>query len=84
MPTYEYRCGRCGVVEIVHAISEPAREHCPVCGRVVKRLVSGGVGFVMEPNGFWEMGRDGRERKVARSEREREWRSIAGREKPIV
>jgi hypothetical protein len=45
----------------------------------VTRLVSGGSGFVFDAAGYWEMGRDGRERKVSRADRERQWHTIAGR-----
>ncbi|MGD0075728.1 MAG: zinc ribbon domain-containing protein [Candidatus Binataceae bacterium] len=84
MPTYEYRCPRCGTIEINHSIAEPARSKCPRCGAKVTRLVSGGSGFVFDSTGYWEMGRDGREKKVPRSDRERQWQSIAGRPRPCI
>ena len=84
MPTYEYRCPRCGTLEINHSIAEPARSACPLCRAKVTRLVSGGSGFLLDTTAFWEMGRDGRERKVPRADRQREWRAVAGRNQPIV
>jgi len=84
MPTYEYQCSRCGTIEISHSIAEPARSACPRCGAKVTRLLSGGSGFLLDAGGYWEMGRDNRERKVSRAERERQWRAIAGRNQPIV
>jgi len=84
MPTYEYRCPRCGTIEISHSIAEPARSKCPLCAARITRLVSGGSGFVIDSASYWEMGRDGREKKVSRADREREWRSAAGRSRPLV
>lgn len=84
MPTYEYNCPRCGLVEISHSITEAARSDCQLCGGTLKRLISGGTGFLLDSGGYWEMARDGRERKVPRAERERQWRAVAGRNKPII
>jgi putative FmdB family regulatory protein len=84
MPTYEYQCPRCGTIEISHSIAEPARSDCPLCGAKVTRLLSGGSGFVFDAAGYWEMGCDGRETKVSRADRERQWHTIAGRGQPPV
>jgi putative FmdB family regulatory protein len=84
MPTYEYQCARCGVVEINHSISEPARDSCPICGGGVRRLISGGSGFLLEHDGFWEMGADGKEQKLPRSEKQREWIGAAGRNRHSI
>ncbi len=84
MPTYEYQCPRCGTVEISQSITEPARSRCPLCAMKVRRLVSAGAGFILDPGGFWETGRDGRERKIPRSEREREWQAAASRKRPLL
>lgn len=40
MPTYEYRCGKCGNFEITQRISEGALSKCPTCGEDVQRLLS--------------------------------------------
>ena len=48
------------------------------------RLISGGAGFVVDAGAYWEMGRDGREKKVPRADRERQWHTIAGRTRPLV
>jgi putative FmdB family regulatory protein len=39
MPTYEYRCPKCGDFEIEQAMSENALSVCPTCGEVVKKLM---------------------------------------------
>lgn len=41
MPSYEYRCPRCGIVEKYHAMgSAPHTDACPGCGRDAKRIFS--------------------------------------------
>jgi len=56
MPTYEYSCETCGVVEADQRISDPPLARCPVCGRGgVERLVSGAA--VVFRGGGWA--RDG-------------------------
>lgn len=39
MPTYEYRCPKCGDFEVEQAISENALSVCPSCGEAVKKLM---------------------------------------------
>lgn len=49
MPTYEYMCSSCGkTFDVFQSIgAEPVRE-CKFCGKSVKRLISGGSGFIMK------------------------------------
>ena len=64
MPTYEYRCENCGVVEADQRISDPPLEACPVCGCLdVVRLVSG-VAVVFRGGGW---ARDGYSRPPPKS-----------------
>jgi putative FmdB family regulatory protein len=52
MPTYEYECGACGYrFEQFQGISEPPATKCPECQGTVKRLLSGGGGFIMKGAG---------------------------------
>jgi putative FmdB family regulatory protein len=54
MPTYEYRCEDCGhEFEAFQTISEPPEEKCPVCAGKVKRIISGGAGFLFKGSGFY-------------------------------
>jgi putative FmdB family regulatory protein len=47
MPTYEYVCEKCGFrFERRQAITEAPVSECPECRGNVRRLVSGGVGFI--------------------------------------
>ncbi|GAW93378.1 FmdB family zinc ribbon protein [Calderihabitans maritimus] len=52
MPTYDYRCQKCGVFEYTQNITEPALEKCPHCGQEVKRLISRNVNVLYKAGGF--------------------------------
>ncbi len=52
MPTYEYQCTECGHrFEKKQAITDKPIERCPQCGGDVKRLISGGAGFILKGSG---------------------------------
>ncbi|HIM73882.1 MAG TPA: zinc ribbon domain-containing protein [Candidatus Marinimicrobia bacterium] len=54
MPTYDYICNKCGhTFELFQSMSETPRKTCPVCKRVVRRLVSGGSGLIFKGSGFY-------------------------------
>jgi putative FmdB family regulatory protein len=55
MPTYEYECGACGhKFEKFQSIMAKPLTTCPICKkRKVKRLVSGGAGFIFKGSGFY-------------------------------
>jgi len=49
MANYEYRCDSCGhQFERQQAMNDPALSECPSCGGVVRRVVTGGAGFIMK------------------------------------
>jgi putative FmdB family regulatory protein len=49
MPTYEYHCSSCGkTFDVFHSITDNPVNKCPECGKSVKRLISGGSGFIMK------------------------------------
>jgi len=54
MPTYDYRCRKCGhVFEVVHGMSDDKPRRCPRCkGRAV-RVPSGGAGLLFKGSGFY-------------------------------
>jgi putative FmdB family regulatory protein len=55
MPTYEYRCEKCGYTfEYLQSISAKPLRRCPECGGVLKRLIGAGVGFIFKGSGFYE------------------------------
>jgi len=55
MPTYEYACPTCGIVEAFQSIKEPALTKCPSCKKAkVQRMISSGAGIIFKGSGFWE------------------------------
>ena len=54
MPTYEYECTGCGFrFEVFQKISDPPKESCPKCGKVVRRLIGKGAGIIFKGAGFY-------------------------------
>jgi putative FmdB family regulatory protein len=53
MPTYDYKCEKCGRFEKTQRITEPALTQCPTCGSPVERLISKNVGVVFKGSGFY-------------------------------
>jgi putative FmdB family regulatory protein len=48
MPTYEYKCAKCGLrFERSQTMTEDPITECPECHGKVRRLISGGTGFIM-------------------------------------
>jgi putative FmdB family regulatory protein len=57
MPTYQYECSRCGLqFERQQAMTDAPIRKCPACGKEVRKLISGGSGFIMKAAG--DSGRD--------------------------
>lgn len=55
MPTYEYACPNCGIVEVFQSIKDDALKKCPQCKKgKVQRIVSVGGGVIFKGSGFWE------------------------------
>ncbi len=54
MPTYEYECKKCGVVEVFQRITEPKLKKCPSCKGPVKRLLGAGAGIIFKGSGFYQ------------------------------
>lgn len=49
MLTYTYKCDACDqVFEQRQTITEPALTQCPECGGSVRRIITGGAGFIMK------------------------------------
>lgn len=60
MPTYEYECKQCGKrFEQQQAITDAPLKDCPECDGEVRRLVSGGTGFMFKDSGHGGYGRHG-------------------------
>lgn len=55
MPTYEYECTKCGhTFERFQSMMEEPVKRCPECRCKVRRIVSGGAGFIFKGSGFYE------------------------------
>jgi putative FmdB family regulatory protein len=55
MPTYEYACPTCGIVEAFQSIKEAALKKCPQCKKAkVERMVSRNSNVIFKGSGFWE------------------------------
>jgi putative FmdB family regulatory protein len=52
VPTYEYKCEKCGEFEKEQRITDPELEKCPYCGGKAQRQVGGGGGFIRR-GGNW-------------------------------
>ncbi|MDQ1468290.1 MAG: hypothetical protein QOH10_2705, partial [Actinomycetota bacterium] len=68
MPTYDYRCAKCGEdIEVYQTFSEePLKRHAGCGGRLTKVLSA--VGIVLKGSGFYKT--DNRESTAARKSRE--------------
>jgi len=54
LPTYEYECERCGHrFERFQSMTEEPVKRCPECRGKVRRLLSGGAGFLFKGSGFY-------------------------------
>jgi putative FmdB family regulatory protein len=55
MPTYEYKCGNCNhIFEALQSIKDEPLKKCPNCGKnKLKKLISGGGGFILKGSGFY-------------------------------
>jgi putative FmdB family regulatory protein len=55
MPTYEYKCKKCGnVFEVFHSMSAHPVIVCPKCGGDVKKLISAGSTPIFKGSGFYQ------------------------------
>ena len=55
MPTYEYKCEKCGhEFEVFQFMTEPPVKKCPECGGHVKKLIGKGSGLIFKGSGFYE------------------------------
>ncbi len=54
MPTYEYKCPKCGTeFEVFQKITAKPVAKCPKCGAKADRQLSGGAGLVFKGSGFY-------------------------------
>jgi putative FmdB family regulatory protein len=70
MPTYEYKCTKCGTeFEVVKKMTAKPGSKCPKCDGKAERQMSAGAGLVFKGSGFYltDYGRAGQ--KTAEAER---------------
>ncbi len=54
MPTYEYKCTKCGHgFELFQSMSEPPRKRCPKCRGKVEKMIGTGAGIIFKGSGFY-------------------------------
>ncbi|RKY89865.1 zinc ribbon domain-containing protein [candidate division KSB1 bacterium] len=54
MPTYDYKCVRCGhVFEVFHGMNEIPQIKCPICGAVAEKMIGAGAGLIFKGSGFY-------------------------------
>ena len=54
MPTYEYRCKKCGNnFELFQLMTEEPVKICPKCNGEVERLIGSGAGVIFKGSGFY-------------------------------
>ena len=71
MPTYSYRCPKCGhEYDKFQKMSDSVRPKCPECGTKGERVISGGAGFVFKGSGFYttDYKRAGEKKDAAREQ----------------
>ncbi len=55
MPTYEYKCNKCGhIFEVFQSMSAEPIKSCPNCKGEVKRLIGPGAGPIFKGSGFYQ------------------------------
>jgi putative FmdB family regulatory protein len=52
MPIYEYKCAKCGVVEVMQGIKDAPLKRCPDCKSKVERMISS-TSFVLKGTGWY-------------------------------
>ena len=62
MPIYEYRCPNGHLTEVIHGMTEPSPEKCPVCGEAPLQRVLHPVAVHYKGSGFYstDYGKKGR------------------------
>jgi len=55
MPTYDYKCDKCGKqFERFEKMTDHPKAKCPNCGGKAHRLIAGGSGVIFKGTGFYE------------------------------
>ncbi len=54
MPTYEYKCKKCGFqFEVFQSMTDEPLNQCPTCKGELVRLIGAGAGLIFKGSGFY-------------------------------
>lgn len=54
MPTYEYKCKKCGLTfDVFQSMTDEPVKTCPTCKGDVERLIGAGAGLIFKGSGFY-------------------------------
>jgi putative FmdB family regulatory protein len=82
MPTYQYRCQDCDYeFEEFQRISDEPVKTCPRCNGLPKRVITGGVGFVLKGSGFYSTDHRSESYKEGMKKDEVDSKPVVGSEK---
>ena len=70
MPTYEYRCAKCGEFEVTQRITDSPLKKCPTCRSKVTKLISN-TSFQLKGSGWYvtDYGRAGSKGNTSKTEK---------------
>jgi len=82
MPTYDYRCRKCGhQFEVFHGIHDRSVQKCPRCGGRARKVPSGGGGLIFRGSGFYVTDYRSKDYKE-KAKQEKSGESKSGESKP--
>lgn len=81
MPIYEYKCQKCGVIEVTQRITEKPLAKCPTCKSKIKKLISN-TSFQLKGTGWYitDYARKGQSNGESKSESKTKSSSTASSE----
>ena len=83
MPTYEYKCKKCGnTFEKFQSITADPIKNCKSCGGEVYRLISKNANFILKGNGYYST--DNRNSSYPSEKKRLAASSIQGQEKKDI
>lgn len=83
MPTYDYRCSKCGHrFELFLGIKDAARKRCPRCKGPARRVPSGGAGLLFKGTGFHITDYRSKSYKTEKARQEKGPPAAGGEKKP--
>lgn len=53
MPTYEYKCENCGIIEVFQGIMDPSLKNCPNCNSEIKKVIPRKFSVLFKGSGFY-------------------------------